>query len=265
MNKASIKYVTVFLGTISAGMVCAGDMGSLTPKSNWSGFYAGGVVGGVWGNNDFTWNPLPSALEFGAATIASNRDSSSVMGGILAGYNYQFKPTWLAGVEGEWIWANLKDTLYSAPWLNPASNSITAPNSFTSSSSDVNWIPSIRGRLGFLVKPNLMLFGAAGISWANIDYVANNNNGFIGNAAYATNASFSKTSVGYTLGGGIEWATVYNLLVRAEYLYYQFNSAQNVIGQDLTGDYPTYPSNYVWGKTSVNAFRVGLAYQFSKV
>lgn len=59
-------------------------------QSNWTGFYAGGVLGGLWGNNNTTWNPLPSPLDFAANQITGNNNSSGVIGGILAGYNYQF-------------------------------------------------------------------------------------------------------------------------------------------------------------------------------
>ena len=104
-------------------------------------------------------------------------------------------------------------------------------------------------------------YSAAGATWANLNFAANDTNGFTGTSLYITNTDFSTTSVGYTVGGGFEWAMIQNFLFRAEYLYYQFSNPQNVVAQDTTGDFPTYPSNYVWGNTSVNAVRAGLVYK----
>ncbi len=128
--------------------------------------------------------------------------------------------------------------------------------------STLNWIPSIRGRIGYLVLPKIMVYGAAGAAWVNLNHSANNTNGFSGASLYITNTSFSKTSFGYTVSGGLEWAIIQSFLFRTEYLYYQFNDTQSVVAQDTTGNFPTYPSNYVWGNTSVNTVRAGLVYKF---
>lgn len=77
-----------------------------------------------------------------------------------------------------------------------------------------------------------------------------------------TNISYSTTSFGYNLSGGLECAVIRNFLLRVEYLYYQFSSAQSIVTQDTTGNFPGYPSNYLWGNTSVNTLRAGLIYKF---
>ena len=227
---------------------------------HWTGGYIGGVLGGLWGKNNVTWNPLPSPEDFAANTIIGKNKRSGFVGGILAGYNYQFLPTWLAGVEADWSWTNAKGKLASSPWVN--GSSIDAPSSFTDMASTLNWIPSIRGRLGYLISPKLMVYGSAGAAWANLNYAANNSNDFSDANLYITRTHFSKTSLGYTVGGGLEWVIIQHFLLRAEYLYYQLSSAQSVVAQDITGNWPTFPSNYVWGNTSVNTVRVGLVYKF---
>jgi hypothetical protein len=52
---------------------------------HWTGFYAGGNVGGAWTSNDALWSPVPSSAAFGAFPIAGDTGGSSVVGGLQAG------------------------------------------------------------------------------------------------------------------------------------------------------------------------------------
>ena len=66
------------------------------PAYNWSGFYVGGHVGGLWGRSRVFDDGV--LTESGAAT-------DGVVGGILAGYNWQTGPLVL-GTEGDFGWSN---------------------------------------------------------------------------------------------------------------------------------------------------------------
>jgi len=242
-------------------IIGATDALSANPFS-WNGPYFGGSLGGLSTRNTVTWLPQQPVI-FNVPPISGDNNSSSLIGGILAGYSYQFLSEGVVGLEFDSSWTNAKKTM-TKPW----GSYIGLPfvGAFTNMKTSLNWLPSIRGRLGYLIAPNILAYGAAGVAWANIGYSANNdNNGHIeanGAARYITSTNFSKTSLGYTVGGGLEWGIVKNLLVRAEYLFYQFNSSQNVIAQDSTGNFPTYPSNYVWGNLAVNVVRAGLVFKF---
>jgi hypothetical protein len=41
--------------------------------------------------------------------------------------------------------------------------------SFTIMGSSLDWVSSLRARLGYLVLPNLMAFGTVGGAWGEID------------------------------------------------------------------------------------------------
>jgi outer membrane immunogenic protein len=64
------------------------------PLYNWTGFYVGANFGGVVSNEDIT----------GGAGGTFSTDPSGVLGGFQAGYNYQFAPNMLVGVEFEMDW-----------------------------------------------------------------------------------------------------------------------------------------------------------------
>ena len=65
--------------------------------------------------------PLPASAAFGAFPIAGNTGRSSAIGGFQAGYNWQFAPTWVAGLEADWSWANRRQ-LHPAMVTNPGSS-----------------------------------------------------------------------------------------------------------------------------------------------
>lgn len=147
------------------------DANESQKQYSWSGFYAGGVLGALWSQNNTTWNPLPSPIAFSANQITGNNNSSDFVGGVISGYNYQFTRSFVSGVEADWSWTNARGSSISAPWIN--GNQIIEPSSYTNMKSTLNWIPSIRGRLGYLVLPKIMVYGAVGVAWANLNYAAN--------------------------------------------------------------------------------------------
>src|SRR6202051_458873 len=57
------------------------------PIYNWTGFYIGGHVGGAFGGNH------------GLAGT-----DGRFLGGVQGGYDYQFAPSWVLGVEAQYSW-----------------------------------------------------------------------------------------------------------------------------------------------------------------
>lgn len=92
----------IFLGTamlaVAATAASAADLPTTTPNYyapvpvyNWTGFYAGGILGvaGANFNNNFAVGPGPTD-EAAGFTI-----------GAQVGYNYQFAPSWALGIEAD--------------------------------------------------------------------------------------------------------------------------------------------------------------------
>jgi hypothetical protein len=76
-----------------------------------------------------------------------NAATNGVIGGVLAGYNWQAGP-WVFGVEGDFGWTDAHGT-------GQAQAPVTLPNTY-----DVNWTGHVRGRLGYAF--NIWLFFIAG-------------------------------------------------------------------------------------------------------
>jgi outer membrane immunogenic protein len=81
-------------------------------------------------------------------------------------------------------------------------------------SHSIDWLYSVRGRAGLTSYDGRWLFYATGgVAWADVEY---RSAGFGGH---------SDTHFGWVAGAGIERALTPSLTARAEYLYYDFDSA----------------------------------------
>jgi outer membrane immunogenic protein len=248
-------YAGFVLGALVAP-VAAADMPPYgkapAPVFNWTGFYVGGDIGGVSTTNNAEWDPAPL---FGVMQASGGIGGASFAAGGLGGYNWQFARSWVAGVEADWT-AMKAGSSVTEPWLAVAGGAI--PNAFTTLSSELDWVASVRGRLGYLIVPSFLAYATAGIAWGDIKYQANSSNGAIG---YTTAAAVSNTEIGWVAGVGFEWAPFASsgLLLRAEYLNFGFGGAQAAA---TAGGFPGLPSTYSWSAPNVSLGRIGASYKF---
>ena len=91
-------------------------------------------------------------------------------------------------------------------------------------SSRVNWYGTVRGRLGFLFTPTLLVYGTGGLAYGGVNTTVNHNTLMVSfpltsQGLAPGSASFSDTRVGWTAGGGLEWMFMPNWSAKVEYLY----------------------------------------------
>ncbi|NGX98035.1 MAG: porin family protein, partial [Candidatus Afipia apatlaquensis] len=140
------------------------------------------------------------------------------------GYNWQFAPNWLLGIEGDISGTGIRNnntrpiTTGGAP-IGVGFNHVADQN--------VNWLASIRGRLGW-VWDRWLVYGTGGGAFAGIDY-RTDYTGFAVNNPITD----SRTLSGWVAGGGVEYAVANNWTVRAEYLYYDLGN-ETVINPTTT-------------------------------
>ena len=222
------------------------------PVFNWTGFYVGLDAGGASATQDVS--------DVACATCNTDPASgtlkgSSFIGGVYAGYNWQFAPTWVAGIEADWSWTRLNATTTAPQTTGGSVDPLPQINSW---SRNVKWLASLRGRIGITPTPTALLYVTGGAAWNGTDYSAQDI--FSSGCNNCALTSFSKTKSGYVIGGGGEWAPwANNWLLRAEYLYYHFSGETSTVG--LVG-FPTLPVTFSWGDLSIQEVRVGAAYKF---
>jgi outer membrane immunogenic protein len=209
MNKLLILSVAA-TSLMVAGAASAADVGMpvraqppAPPPFSWTGFYVGGDLGGLWTRNvSGRWDPLPTVPAFGVFPITGSLNTSALVGGVHAGYNWQFAPTWVAGVEADWSWTNANAS-FAQPWTGIPVSPVAGlrPATLTRMNIEENWLASVRARIGYLVTPATLVYFTGGGAWGQVGYTASATND--PPSTYIAKSAFSKTASGYVLGGGL--------------------------------------------------------------
>jgi outer membrane immunogenic protein len=236
------------------------------PVPTWTGFYLGGDIGGFWAHNGTgEWAPT-EIFNFGEFPNVGplNNSGANFVGGVHAGYNWQFAPTWVAGIEGDWSWTDAKGS-FDQPWVNTLG--VVRPDARASMSLSEHSIATLRGRIGYLVTPAALVYFTGGAAWGNFDYAGNSHNEPT-HLPFLAQTQFSETKSGYVLGGGFEYAFWDRWSARAEYLHYHFSTDTAVTVVDSTGNFilppnAVGPTTFSWtGGTNIDVVRVGVSYKF---
>jgi outer membrane immunogenic protein len=228
------------------------------PLYSWTGCYVGGDVGGAWGSqgvlntSPVTFVVPPAVLSQAPANTTAT--GGSVIGGGHVGCNYQWTPFLVIGAEGDFSGAGLTAIGHAQSLIGGAA----APGGSITWSSKLDAIATVRGRVGFAFTPNTLVYLTGGGAWGRTSY-SSTDVFFFGCPACAT-TSFSNTSTGYVLGGGMEWAPwSNNWIVRAEFLYYNLGGAT---GAGFVAGIPFAAANPTWSNMAVSSGRAGLSYKF---
>ena len=88
-------------------------------------------------------------------------------------------------------------------------NYLTAVNAVGSANANLSWFGTVRGRLGYLITPTLLIYGTGGFAYGQVD-------------AWG----FSSTHTGWTAGGGVEWMFAPHWSAKVEYLYVNLSGKQ---------------------------------------
>jgi outer membrane immunogenic protein len=223
---------------LASGAAFAADMPVKAPPAptsyNWYGFYVGGTAGYAWGSDptDLTYgSELPAGLP---ATEAGN--PRGFLGGLEYGTNYQFG-RWVLGTESDYSFANI------------TSSQTTTTGGFTNVGSEkLSTFSTSRGRAGYTIRDDLLLFGTAGLADGSVKTSVASPD-FLG--------STSKTLWGWTAGAGIEYARG-PWSAKLEYLHYDLGNL------DLT---LTDPAGAFLASTSTryagDIVRAGVNYHFT--
>jgi outer membrane immunogenic protein len=220
-------------------------------------------AGAAWQSQP-TWSAVdPNAPADGTFPAAINLTGNTALGGVggvQGGYMYQFTPAWVAGIEGDFSWTSLSDHRTSQ-LFTAAGAPFAAPGNAVSMSNNTEWLASIRGRLGFVGWWNTMFYVTGGGAWTNREYSATVTAPSITTSTAVT--TFNKTQSGWVAGGGAEWQATTNILLRAEYLYYNFHSGASgsALFQPAVGALPL-PIAFAWNSSNVQVARIAASYKF---
>jgi outer membrane immunogenic protein len=149
----------------------------------------------------------------------------------------------------------------------------------TTAEQSTDWYGTVRGRAGWLVTPNLLLFGTGGFAYGRVAGSANYTltganfpaSGSIGGFSFscATSGvpcfvgSSSATRTGWTAGGGAEWLLDQHWSAKIEYQFVDLGTETvRVTAVALFGAGTTASSFNVAFRDQFNVVRVGLNYRY---
>jgi outer membrane immunogenic protein len=285
----------LFVACIAAAAFCgapalAADMAvkappavAAAPGTNWSGFYAGvnggyaqqdpassisgdsdGGAGSIFVNIAHNVVTVPPGLN--DLTYQLGNKLSGALGGLQFGYNWQPARKWIVGLEADFDLSDLKG---SASVSDPPGGVVVTQLS----NQQLEWFGTLRGRLGYLVSDQLLVFGTGGLAYGETKASASMAIGGIGilvaggptslNCAANTTclaASQSRLSAGWAAGGGAEYAISKNFTLRVEYLRIDLG-AQNLT---LVAIPPTAGNGFALAKfnNAYDVVRGGVSYRF---
>jgi outer membrane immunogenic protein len=248
------------IATVMSASAFAADLPSIksapvaAPAPMWTGFYAGLNSGYGWGltPGSYTQAPLffdqravrytgsPSGLgsaNSGKATI----NQSGFLGGGQIGYNYQFMKKYIVGLETDMQGAAISGQGYytgagvTVNDLLRGGNDIYDTSGFGQTQASINWLGTLRGRIGYLVTPSLLTYATGGLSYGGVaarNYFGSQTNEYVTGAQWtletqqilAGSGNASTTLMGWNVGGGAEWMVAPNWSIKSEVLYYNLGS-----------------------------------------
>jgi outer membrane immunogenic protein len=251
------------------------------PAPLWTGFHAGLNAGFGFGTNDPVYSQSygvgtndhegassstgPGAVTpvggfnglLGAQTAAlatsgvASMTQSGFVGGGQIGYDHQFG-VFVLGIEADIQGSGIRGTSHmvgAASSSETSSTGNTAENwnavGGTTVHAGVDWLGTVRGRVGYLWTPTMLIYGTGGLTYGGV-YADVHNTAvasvsqtvgvinplplFSGPATFGANYTFvgggnkSQTLVGWNAGGGIEWMFMPNWSLKAEALYWNMGS-----------------------------------------
>jgi outer membrane immunogenic protein len=301
-----------FYGGLNAGYawgITNKTTAASTPLYDTLGPNSGSVYSGIFPVTSVQSSPL-----LGAGALANSGNMSikkdGIIGGLQAGYNYLFSSAYLAGIETDIQGTSITGTdnytggpvtqylaySYDDGTVNHGQGQRTNKNIFMgngSTTSNVSWLGTTRGRLGWLALENFLLFATGGLAYGGVNATSYNNalldqtytntingstSGPINAQTFSTNSysKYSAIKVGYVAGLGLEWMFSQYWSLKSECIYYNLGTTTFTGSPIAFGHGPNTSIDEYIGFSGVSASqpkttvtfdgiiaRVGLNYHFT--
>ena len=225
------------------------------PIDTWTGFYIGANAGWIGSSGNTNINTGTDTghggLALGLIPGTIGVSHNGLIGGGQIGYNWQYGPNWVWGIEADFDGTSAKGTATSA-----FPGSVAIPPMTSVFSRELDTPGTVRARAGYPSYPNLLWYVTAGLAYGESKL----SSAWLCPACLpptgaGTALQTSSTLVGWTAGAGIEWMFAPAWSVKAEYLYVDLGNQSNT----NTGFNSTITSKV---NERDNIVRAGVNYRF---
>lgn len=223
----------------AADMPAKGSAPVVTPAYTWTGAYVDADLGYGWGANGLQLQTVPALPISVDAGLAPH--GVTLGGGV--GYDYQLGTSFVVGAVTDISWSDIRD-----------SNAIVSTPGFgVNASSKLDWFGTTRAKAGYLVTPSLLVYATGGAAYGGASAT--------GSITGCTGCSLTAngTNVGWTVGGGLEYAITNTWRAKAEWLHMDLGSisACAAVGKPGSGNCIGFSD-----KVTDDVYRVGVVYKF---
>ena len=239
-------------------------MPSANAADYWSGWYAGLNAGYLWSNsNSVNTEAVPYACNPGAgpgctaspnyaelfargATGAAPSEFDGFAGGAQLGYNSLFS-NWMWGLEADIQFATSTggSGSYTSVTPSPAFPAQPVTTTFAATRA-LDYLGTLRARLGVLLSTQSLGYVTAGFAYGGADLGASyvqDCTGCTWTSPPVSAFDTRDTLLGFTIGGGVEFAIDESWSFKTEYLYYDLGEMalpQSVGGTASAGPISSY-------------------------
>ena len=180
--------------------------------TTWTGFYIGAHGGYGWGTATITDVDCYCIASSGFAGFQFPFSDQGWVAGAQLGYNWQ-SGNLVYGLEADFSFSGIKRNAF-LPELIPGSGETYSAN--------IDWFGTVRGRLGWALD-RVLPYVTGGFAYAQVEN--HYNDPLDGNFS-----TVKDVKVGWTVGGGLDYAIDPNWSIRAEYLFINLEKS--------AGDFP---------------------------
>jgi outer membrane immunogenic protein len=308
--RAGLNYHFLTFGALKEK--AASETAPITPEY-WTGVYAGLNAGYGFGTNSAAkstnYGPAKTVFDISGSPVAAanalsmnyGNTQNGFIGGMQFGYNYLVLPRVLIGIETDIQGANIYGSGYGrgtglynlSDTIGPATGSLNgAVLGSQAVDAGVNYLGTLRGRVGYMLSPATLVYGTAGFTYGGafarvtnyaIDTVTGSGSfldasgDFLHTSTYYGANQQTQLLTGWNAGAGIEWMFMPNWSLKGEAIYWNLGN-MNVSTSSidispaqslsiLGRTFPVLSNSIAPGQTTVNyqgiIARAGLNYHFS--
>ena len=135
------------------------------PPFTWTGFYGGIHAGWGWSNSNAA---VVDISPHWFRSVSLDQNGNGVIGGVQIGYNWQFAPNWVIGIEGDMSGTGIRNTTFAPITIG----GVPVGAGFTQMAErDIRWLATVRGRLGYAAD-RWLFYVTGGGAWGEVDYTA---------------------------------------------------------------------------------------------
>jgi outer membrane immunogenic protein len=250
----SLLATTTFIIAASASAFAAdiavkAPLPAPAPVYSWTGWYVGGNAGAGFGHATTDFNAAPVTV---TSAGSDTQYPSGFTGGGQIGYNWQYSPLIVVGLEADFQGAAESDSDNLSQPFHLGAVTGTALTNYT---TKIDWFGTVRGRIGYVWgNGQLLSYVTGGLAYGEVNLEGTN--------TVVTGATFghSQVNTGWVVGYGTEGHLPGNWIPgnwtwKIEGLYMDLGSLDTAVA--TAGELVTTHTHFTNG-----TLRAGLNYQF---